>query len=92
VTTNESFVNVTSTASVTGLAVVVLVPGSDELISMLLNHSAERRQLVATKTPRLRQLNRLQPKLRVFLRVLNVNVTRFMAFTTEKEKPKSTRP
>ena len=41
VTTSESLVNVTSTVSATGLTVKVLIPGSDEFISVFYNHSAK---------------------------------------------------
>ena len=92
VTTIESFVNLTSTASATDLAVKALIPGSDEFISVFCNHSAKCRQLVTPKVSRLRQLTRLQPELRVFLRVLHMNVPGFIAFTTEEEESATPRP
>ncbi len=90
-TTSESAVKETSTASAAVLLMMVVVPSVDKLITILLNHTAERRKLVAAKSPRLRQFNRLQPEFRILLRPLNMNVSRFMSFTTEKEEPESPR-
>ena len=84
--------NVTSTASATGLAVKVLIPGNDKLTSVLLNDSVKCRQLVTPKAPRLHQLNRLQPKLRLFLRALHMDVPGFIASATEKEESETPGP
>jgi hypothetical protein len=58
----------------------------DELISILLNHTAEHRELVASKASRFCQFNRLQPVFRILLRPLNVNVPGLVAFPTRKRR------
>jgi hypothetical protein len=71
---------------------MALIPSVDEFIAMLFYHGAEYRQLVAPKAPRLRQLNRLQPKLRVLLRALHMDMSGLVAFSTEEEEPETPRP
>src|SRR2546430_365241 len=80
VTTRESSVKVASTASATGLTTKVLIPCNYKLFAMLFNHLANRRQLVTSKGPRLRQLDRLQPEFGILLRALYMNVRRLVAF------------
>src|ERR1017187_3663660 len=91
-TTSESSVNVTFTASATGLAVVVFIPSQYKLFAIFFNHFTQRRQLMAAERARLGQfLHRFEPELRVFLRSLHVDVRRLMPFAAEKEKPKPAR-
>jgi len=89
VTTIASGVNRTSTASAMGLAVEMLVPGSDELIAIILNHAEYSCQFVITESTRLRDLNWFQPEFRIFFRVFNVDMPRLVIFPTEKEEPES---
>ena len=80
VTTRESAVKETSTASPTGLLVVVPVPSIDKLISILLDHSADYREFVAPEALRLRQCDRFQPVFRILFRAFNVYVPGLVAF------------
>lgn len=92
VTTKESRVNATSTASLICILLMVLVPGMNELITIILDQLPECRELMAPKTSRLRQCNRLQPELRVFLRALDVNMPRLISFSTKEKESETSYP
>jgi len=59
---------------------------------MLFNHLAHLGQFVTSKSPRFRQCHRLQPELGVLFCALDMNVSRLMALSAEKEKPKPAGP
>ena len=79
----------TSTASATGLLAKVLIQGNDKRLEVLFNERVNLAQLGSAKPARLRKLNRLQLKLGVALGLLDMNVARLPALTTEKEESKA---
>jgi hypothetical protein len=64
----------------------VLIPGKDKVGSVFHNEIVQLSQLRAAKASRIGQLNGLQPELGVSLRLLNVDVRRFISLSAEEEK------
>jgi hypothetical protein len=85
-------VQVTSTASASGLLAKVLIPSEDKLLTVLRNERVELAHLRSAKTARFRQGNWFQPKLCVPFGLFDVNVTGLSSFSTEKEEPKAADP
>jgi hypothetical protein len=63
----------------------VLIPREDKLVPILRNERMEFTQLGAAKTARLRELNRLQPELRIALRLPNVDMPWLSSLAAENE-------
>ena len=57
---------------------------------MFFNDRVEFAELGSTKAARFDQLDRIQPEFGVALCLFYMNMTRLVAFTTEKEKAKAT--
>ena len=86
VTISSLSVNETSTASATSLLAKVLIPSVDKRFTMLLNQIMNHTEFGTTKTARLNEGNGSKPELCVTFSLLDVDVVRFGALTTEEEK------
>jgi hypothetical protein len=92
VTTSSLDVQVTSTASASGLLAKVLIPSEDKLLTVLRNERVELAHFRPSETARFCHGHWFQPKLRVALRLLYVDVAWLPSFATEKEEPKAADP
>jgi hypothetical protein len=92
VTTSSLDVQITSTASASGLLAKVLIPSEDKLLTVLRNERVKLAPLRSSKTARFCQGHRFQPKLRVAFRLFNVDVTWLSSFSAEKKEPKAANP
>jgi len=89
VTTSSLEVQITSTASASGLLAKVLIPSEDKLLTVLRNERVELAHLRQSKTARFCHGHWLQLKLRVALRMFYVDVAWLSSFSTEEEEPKA---
>jgi hypothetical protein len=65
----------------------MLIPSLLERLPVFLHQPQEFCQLVAAEPTITRQPRRVEPELRIALRLLNVNVRRLIAFAAEEEEP-----
>src|SRR5262249_15178050 len=86
VTISSSSVHLTSTASATGLLAKVLIPSNDKLVAMFFNERIKLSEFCAGEAASLDHFDRFKPKFRVALRLLHMDVARFVTFTTKEEK------
>jgi hypothetical protein len=70
----------------------VLIPSENKLLTVLRNERIEFSQFGSTKTTRLDQSDRLQPKLRVPFGLLYMDMAWLVVFSTEEEETKAADP
>src|SRR3954468_11638213 len=78
VTTRESLVKETCTASAAGLTDKVLIPRNYKLLAMLFNHFSDSGQFMVPESSIFRQGNRLQPIFGIFVAAFNMDMRRLI--------------